>query len=137
MQVNLGSNLSFDANGAIEGSAPANDSTVTVKMGGWATGATEVDVGSFTTDQSSASNITIPAAGSASGNTAATPGVMSSGDKEKLDSAVIYTDNQVSGESDMLAEQMVVCSSDQAIINFVYGGHCNGKGTIFFRVTGR
>lgn len=59
-----------------------NDSTITIKVADASTGPT---AGSFTTNQNSAGTITIPAAASATGGGSATPGVMSSSDKEKLD----------------------------------------------------
>ena len=61
---------------------PANDATITVKVADASTGPT---AGSFTTNQSSAGTITIPAAVSAPNGGSATPGVMSAADKEKLD----------------------------------------------------
>ena len=61
---------------------PANDATITVKVADASTGPT---AGSFTTNQSSAGTITIPAAVSAPSGGSATPGVMSAADKEKLD----------------------------------------------------
>ena len=67
---------------------PANDTTITVKVADASTGPT---AGSFTTNQSSAGTITIPAAISAPSGGSATPGVMSAADKEKLDSLQVYT----------------------------------------------
>lgn len=66
----------------------ANDATITVKVADASTGPT---AGSFTTNQGSAGTITIPAAVSATNGGSATPGVMSAGDKEKLDSLEVYT----------------------------------------------
>jgi len=65
---------------------PANDSTITIKVADETSGPT---AGSFTTNQSSASTITIPAAASAPSGGSAKPGVMSAGDKEKLDKIVV------------------------------------------------
>lgn len=65
---------------------PANDSTITIKVADETSGPT---AGSFTTNQSSTSTITIPAAASAPSGGSATPGVMSAGDKEKLDKIVV------------------------------------------------
>lgn len=67
---------------------PANDATITVKVADASTGPT---AGSFTTNQSSAGTITIPAAVSAPNGGSATPGVMSAADKEKLDSLQVFT----------------------------------------------
>ena len=67
---------------------PANDATITVKVADASTGPT---AGSFTTNQSSAGTITIPAAVSAPSGGSATPGVMSAADKEKLDSLQVFT----------------------------------------------
>ncbi len=80
-------------------------------------------------------NVDLPAAASASGNTPATAGIMSATDKAQLDRSVDFVDNQAS-EPTMLAERTVVVTSDQQIINFVNGGHCDGKGTVFFVVQG-
>lgn len=66
--------------------AAPNDSTITISVGGAASGQTAPTAGDFTTNQSSAETITIPAAASAqSSGGHATPGVMSAADKEKLD----------------------------------------------------
>lgn len=65
---------------------PANDSTITVKVADATTGPT---AGTFTTNQSTAGTITIPAAVSAPSGGSATPGVMSAADKEKLDKIVV------------------------------------------------
>ena len=64
---------------------PANDSTITINVGGAASGQNNPTAGDFTTNQSSAETITIPAAVSAPSGGHATPGVMSADDKEKLD----------------------------------------------------
>ena len=63
----------------------ANDATITIEVGGAASGETAPVAGDFSTDQDIAETITIPAAVSATQNTPAQPGVMSSADKEKLD----------------------------------------------------
>ena len=86
--------LTPDANKAVD--ITINNSTVTIDMAGTASAPNRA-VGSFTVDQSSASTITIPAAVSAvpavldqnnevvTAAVPAQPGVLSSGDKEKLD----------------------------------------------------
>ena len=68
--------------------ASANDATITIKVANASTGPT---AGSFTTNQDTPDTITIPAAVSAPNGGSATPGVMSAGDKEKLDSLEVYT----------------------------------------------
>ena len=60
---------------------------------------------------------------------------MSATDKARLDRSVDFVDNQASDPT-MIAERTVVVTSDQQIINFVNGGHCDGKGTVFFVVQG-
>ena len=80
-------------------------------------------------------NVDLPAAASASGNTPATAGIMSATDKARLDRSVDFVDNQAN-EPAMLAERTVVVTGDQQIIDFVNGGHCDGKGTVFFVVQG-
>jgi hypothetical protein len=80
-------------------------------------------------------NVDLPAAASASGNTPATAGIMSATDKARLDRSVDFVDNQAN-EPTMLAERTVVVTGDQQIIDFVNGGHCDGKGTVFFEVQG-
>ena len=80
-------------------------------------------------------NVDLPAAASASGNTPATAGIMSATDKARLDRSVDFVDNQAN-EPTMLAERTVVVTGDQQIIDFVNGGHCDGKGTVFFVVQG-
>lgn len=89
----------------------AEDATITIDMEGWAQGATASDVGSFTTNQSTNDTITIPVAVSAvdavpaeidetTGDVItpaveavpAKPGLMSSADKDKLDSLVSAND---------------------------------------------
>ena len=80
-------------------------------------------------------NVDLPAAASASGNTPATAGIMSATDKTRLDRSVDFVDNQAN-EPAMLAERTVVVTGDQQIIDFVNGGHCDGKGTVFFVVQG-
>ncbi len=86
--------LTPDANKAVD--ITINNSTVTIDMAGTASAPNRA-VGSFTVDQASASTITIPAAVSAvpavldqnnevvTAAVPAQPGVLSSGDKEKLD----------------------------------------------------
>ncbi len=80
-------------------------------------------------------NVDLPAAASASGNTPATAGIMSATDKARLDRSVDFVDNQAN-EPTMLAERTVVVTGNQQIIDFVNGGHCDGKGTVFFVVQG-
>lgn len=80
-------------------------------------------------------NVDLPAAASASGNTPATAGIMSATDKARLDRSVDFVDNQASDPT-MIAERTVVVTGDQQIIDFVNGGHCDGKGTVFFVVQG-
>lgn len=63
----------------------ANDATITIEVGGAASGEPDPVAGDFSTDQDTDETITIPAAVSATQNTPAQPGVMSSADKEKLD----------------------------------------------------
>ena len=79
--------LTPDANKNVDVTVPdaANDATITIEVGGAASGETDPVAGDFSTDQDTAETITIPAAVSATQNTPAKPGVMSSADKEKLD----------------------------------------------------
>ena len=56
-------------------------------------------------------------------------------DKARLDRSVEFVDNQASDPT-MIAERTVVVTGDQQIIDFVNGGHCDGKGTVFFVVQG-
>ena len=79
--------LTPDANKNVDVTVPdaANDATITIEVGGAASGETAPVAGDFSTDQDTTETITIPAAVSATQNTPARPGVMSSADKEKLD----------------------------------------------------
>ena len=77
----------------------ANDATITIEVGGAASGATAPVAGDFSTDQDTAETITIPAAVSATQNTPAQPGVMSSADKEKLDNIAAFSSIQVTSGS--------------------------------------
>jgi hypothetical protein len=77
----------------------ANDATITIEVGGAASGATAPVAGDFSTNQDTAETITIPAAVSATQNTPAQPGVMSSADKEKLDSIAAFSSIQVTSGS--------------------------------------
>lgn len=90
----------------------AEDATITINVGGAASGETAPTAGDFTTNQSSNETITIPAAVSSyttqetdpdTGEPTeithpATPGVMSSADKEKLDSVVSAEDATITLE---------------------------------------
>ena len=77
----------------------ANDATITIEVGGAASGATAPVAGDFSTNQDTAETITIPAAVSATQNTPAQPGVMSSADKEKLDNIAAFSSIQVTSGS--------------------------------------
>lgn len=82
-------------------------------------------------------NVTIPNA-VATGETGATNGLMTADDKKSLGTAVQYKVNPLeSGTPVLLAQQMYVVESDQQIIDIVgTAGEINGKGTLFFRITG-
>ena len=77
----------------------------------------------------------VPTVSASSGGTGGTNGVMLATDKEKLDRSVDYVVRD-SSEPTMIAERMVVASSDQEIIDFVNAGKCDGRGTVFFVVQG-
>lgn len=97
----------------------------------------QVNAGTNIGFNSSTGALDVPTVVASVSGVGGTDGVMLAADKEKLNRAVTYTDNTITGEDDMLAQQMVVVTSDNDIMSFVQGGHCNGLGTIFFRVTGR
>ena len=97
----------------------------------------QVNAGTNIGFNSSTGALDVPTVVASVSGVGGTDGVMLAADKEKLDSAVTYTDNTITGEDDMLAQQMVVVTSDNDILSFVQGGYCHGLGTIFFRVTGR
>ena len=84
-------------------------------------------------------NVTIPNA-VATGETGATNGLMSADDKKALGTAVQYVENPYdqSSPKNLIAQQMFVVESDQQIIDIVtqQSSLINGKGTLFFRITG-
>lgn len=84
-------------------------------------------------------NVTIPNA-VATGETGATNGLMSADDKKALATAVQYVENPYdqSSPKNLIAQQMFVVESDQQIIDIVtqQSSLINGKGTLFFRITG-
>ena len=90
----------------------ANDATITIEVGGAASGETAPVAGDFSTDQDTAETITIPAAVSATQNTPAQPGVMSSADKDKLDGIEAGADANAIESIKMAGE-----SSPLAIVN--------------------
>lgn len=84
-------------------------------------------------------NVTIPNA-VATGETGATNGLMSADDKKALGTAVQYVENpyEQSSPKTLIPQQMFVVESDQQIIDIVtqQSSLINGKGTLFFRITG-
>lgn len=84
-------------------------------------------------------NVTIPNA-VATGETGATNGLMSADDKKALGTAVQYVENpyEQSTPKTLIPQQMFVVESDQQIIDIVsnHSSLINGKGTLFFRITG-
>ena len=84
-------------------------------------------------------NVTIPNA-VATGETGATNGLMTADDKKALGTAVQYVENpyEQSTPKTLIAQQMFVVESDQQIIDIVtqQSSLINGKGTLFFRITG-
>lgn len=84
-------------------------------------------------------NVTIPNA-VATGETGATNGLMTADDKKSLGNAVQYVENpyEQTSPKTLVAQQMFVCESDQQIIDIVtnQSSLINGKGTLFFRITG-
>ena len=124
-------------NGKVLGVVDANGTLDWVSVGGGGGGSVDsVSMASGTPISPDANgNVVLPAAASASGNTPATAGIMSATDKARLDRSVDFVDNQANDPT-MLAERTVVVTGDQQIIDFVNGGHCDGKGTVFFVVQG-
>ena len=124
-------------NGKVLGVVDANGTLDWVSVGGGGGGSVDsVSMASGTPISPDANgNVDLPAAASASGNTPATAGIMSATDKSRLDRSVDFVDNQANDPT-MLAERTVVVTGDQQIIDFVNGGHCDGKGTVFFVVQG-
>lgn len=84
-------------------------------------------------------NVTIPNA-VATGETGATNGLMTADDKKAIDTAVQYVENPYdqSSPKNLIAQQMFVVENDQQIIDIVTqeSSLINGKGTLFFRITG-
>ena len=84
-------------------------------------------------------NVTIPNA-VATGETGATNGLMTADDKKAIGNAVQYVENpyEQTSPKTLVAQQMFVCESDQQIIDIVtnQSSLINGKGTLFFRITG-
>ena len=84
-------------------------------------------------------NVTIPNA-VATGETGATNGLMTADDKKALGTAVQYVENpyEQSSPKNLIAQQMFVVESDQQIVDIVtqQASLINGKGTLFFRITG-
>ena len=83
--------------------------------------------------------VTIPNA-IATGETGATNGLMTADDKKAIDKAVQYVENPYdqSSPKNLVAQQMFVVENDQQIIDIVTQQQSliNGKGTLFFRITG-
>lgn len=84
-------------------------------------------------------NVTIPNA-VATGESGATNGLMTADDKKALGTAVQYVENpyEQSSPKNLIAQQMFVVESDQQIVDIVtqQASLINGKGTLFFRITG-
>lgn len=74
------------------------------------------------------------------GTTGATNGLITADDQAKLDQAIVYKENPYdqSSPKELVAQQMFVVESDQQIIDIVtnHSSLINGKGTLFFRITG-
>ena len=69
----------------------------------------------------------------------ATPLKLTDEAQETLDRAIVYKDNPEESASPktLLAQQVYVVESDQQILDIVgTAGEINGKGTLFFRITG-
>lgn len=83
--------------------------------------------------------VTVPNA-VATGETGATNGLMTADDKKALGTAVQYVENPYdqSSPKNLIAQQMFVVESDQQILDIVqqHSSLINGKGTLFFRITG-
>lgn len=83
---------------------------------------------------------TIPLANASAAGVAGNTGVITKDDKAHLDAAVEYKENPYDSSSPkaLVPQQMFVCESDQQIIDIVtnHTDLINGKGTIFFRITG-
>lgn len=142
IQINTGTNIGFNSTtGALD--VP----TVSASTGG--TGGTDGVM--LATDKEKLDNATVavklegalapltPSSGVATipnaiptGTTGASNGLITADDQAKLDSAVIYHDNGQSGESALLAEQLLVFSSDTPL----YGYNFGGKGSICFITMG-
>jgi hypothetical protein len=59
--------------------------------------------------------------------------------QDTIDRAIVYKDNPEESASPkaLLAQQVYVVESDQQILDIVgTAGEINGKGTLFFRITG-
>lgn len=84
-------------------------------------------------------NVTVPNA-VATGEAGATNGLMTADDKKALGKAVQYVENPYdqSSPKNLIAQQMFVVETDQQIIDIVqqHSSLINGKGTLFFRITG-
>lgn len=84
-------------------------------------------------------NVTVPNA-VATGELGATNGLMTADDKKALGTAVQYVENPYdqSSPKNLIAQQMFVVENDQQIIDIVtqQSSLINGKGTLFFRITG-
>ena len=82
----------------------------------------------------------IPLATASATGVAGNTGVITKDDKAHLDAAVEYKENPYDSSSPkaLVPQQMFVCESDQQIIDIVtnHSDLINGKGTIFFRITG-
>ena len=82
----------------------------------------------------------IPLATASATGVAGNTGVITKDDKAHLDAAVEYKENPYDSSSPkvLVPQQMFVCESDQQIIDIVtnHTDLINGKGTIFFRITG-
>lgn len=83
--------------------------------------------------------VTIPNA-VATGETGATNGLMTADDKKVINTAVQYVENPYdqSSPKNLIAQQMFVVENDQQIVDIVtqQSSLINGKGTLFFRITG-
>ena len=128
-----GSTIQTNASGALEVVGGGGGGEVNVIEGVKLDGAASV----LTPDASK--NVTIPKA-VATGETGATNGLMSADDKKALGTAVQYVENpyEQSTPKTLIAQQMFVVESDQQIIDIVtqQSSLINGKGTLFFRITG-
>ena len=128
-----GSTIQTNASGELEVIGGGGGGEVNVIEGVKLDGAASV----LTPDASK--NVTIPNA-VATGETGATNGLMTADDKKALGTAVQYVENpyEQSTPKTLIAQQMFVVESDQQMVDIVtqQSSLINGKGTLFFRITG-